>query len=85
VQIARLSERIRYLTVHLIKNKKDKATERGLVLLANRRRKLLKFLIDSDLPAFEKITTAFGIRTRKIVEDNLGVSRRERSRTNGAM
>lgn len=85
VQIARLSERIKYLTEHQIKNKKDKHTERGLVKLANRRRKLLKFLIDEDLEVFEKISAAYGIRTRKIVEESLGVATRERSRTKGAM
>lgn len=85
VQIARLSERIKYLTEHQARNKKDKATERGLVKLANHRRKLLKFLIEDDLEVFEKITAAYGIRTRKIVEESMGVVRRDKSRSNGAM
>lgn len=85
MQVARLSERIKYLTEHQAKNSKDKSTERGLIILANRRRKLLKFLIEDDLETFEKITAAYGIRTRKIVEESMGVSRRERSRTGGAM
>lgn len=84
VQVARLSERISYLTAHLNKNKKDKSTERGLVLLANRRRKLLKYLLNEDLPTFERLTSEYGIRTKKIVQESLGVTRREKSRTGGA-
>lgn len=80
VQVARLSERIAYLTTHLGKNRKDKAGERGLVLLANRRRRLLKYLINEDQEMFEKITAHYGIRTRKIVEESLGVTRLEKSR-----
>jgi small subunit ribosomal protein S15 len=85
VQVARLSERIKYLTAHQAKNKKDKSTERGLVLLANRRRKLLKYLINEDIAVFEKISAAYGIRTRKIVEESMGVVRRTKSRSAGGI
>jgi len=83
VQVARLSERIDYLTRHLAKNRKDKAGERGLVILANRRRRLLKYLLNEDQEMFEKLSQAYGIRTKKIVAESLGVTRRAKSRTGG--
>ena len=44
VQVAILSDRIRQLTQHLIANKKDASSRRGLQQMVGRRRRLLKYL-----------------------------------------
>lgn len=44
VQIALLTERIKYLTDHLKTNKNDKHSRRGLIKLVGARRKLVKYL-----------------------------------------
>src|SRR5882762_6706631 len=41
VQIALLSERINYLTTHLKSHVKDHASRRGLIMMVNKRRRLL--------------------------------------------
>jgi len=44
VQIAILTERIRYLAEHLKSHKKDKHSRRGLLKLVGERRKLISYL-----------------------------------------
>jgi small subunit ribosomal protein S15 len=44
VQVALLTQRIRHLTEHLKVHKKDFHSRRGLVAMANRRRKLLSYM-----------------------------------------
>ena len=44
VQIASLTERVRYMTTHLQTHHKDNASRRGLVAMLERRKKLLKYL-----------------------------------------
>lgn len=44
VQIALLTERIKYLTNHLKSHKKDKHSRRGLLKLVGERRKLITYL-----------------------------------------
>jgi small subunit ribosomal protein S15 len=44
VQIALLSERINYLTTHLKSHVKDHASRRGLIMMVNKRRRLLDYL-----------------------------------------
>ena len=44
VQIALLSERINYLTSHLRAHLKDHASRRGLIMMVNKRRRLLDYL-----------------------------------------
>jgi len=44
VQIAIMSERIKYLTDHLKSHKKDKHSRRGLLKLVGERRKLINYL-----------------------------------------
>lgn len=55
VQIALLSERIKYLTEHLKKNQKDFHSRRGLLMLVGRRRKLLTYLKDKDPQGYGEI------------------------------
>ena len=44
VQVAQITSRIKHLTEHLKSNKKDYATQRGLLMLVGRRRRLLGYL-----------------------------------------
>ncbi len=44
VQIALLTERIKYLTGHLKTHKKDKHSRRGLLKIVGERRRLIKYL-----------------------------------------
>jgi len=44
VQIALLSERIKYLTEHLKTHKKDKHSRRGLLKMVGLRKRLIKYL-----------------------------------------
>ncbi|MBR3731888.1 MAG: 30S ribosomal protein S15 [Spirochaetales bacterium] len=62
VQIALLSERIKYLTEHLKENKKDFHSRRGLLMLVGRRRRLLDYLAKKDIERYRKIINELGIR-----------------------
>lgn len=62
VQIAIFSERIRHLTQHLKKNKKDHATRRGLLKLVGKRRRMLNYLMNKDIERYRNITKALGLR-----------------------
>ena len=62
VQIAILTHRIRELTDHLNKHKKDNHTRRGLVNLVSKRKKMLKYLIKRDADAYVKLMKELGIR-----------------------
>eukprot|EP00607_Mallomonas_marina_P008298 CAMPEP_0182419250 /NCGR_PEP_ID=MMETSP1167-20130531/3689_1 /TAXON_ID=2988 /ORGANISM="Mallomonas Sp, Strain CCMP3275" /LENGTH=265 /DNA_ID=CAMNT_0024594017 /DNA_START=49 /DNA_END=846 /DNA_ORIENTATION=- len=64
VQVAISNERIRYLTTHLLKNKKDKAAKRGLDKLVVLRKECLNYLYEHDRPKAEEMVTALGIRYR---------------------
>lgn len=44
VQIALLTERIKYLTEHLKTHKKDKHSRRGLLKIVGARRRIIKYL-----------------------------------------
>lgn len=62
VQVAILSNRIKELTAHLQKNKKDNSTRRGLLLMVSRRRTLLKYLNKENHERYLSLTTELGIR-----------------------
>jgi len=62
VQIALLTERIKILTEHLKKNKKDHSSRLGLLKLVGQRRRLLRYLRNKDYQRFVDIKTALGIR-----------------------
>ena len=61
-QIALFSFRINHLTEHLKVNKKDFATERALVMLVGKRRRLLDYLKDIDIERYRSIIKELGIR-----------------------
>jgi len=62
VQIALLSERIKYLTEHFKIHKKDHHSRRGLLKMVGRRRKLLDYLKNKDKSRYQKIIEQLGIR-----------------------
>lgn len=62
VQIALLTQRISYLTEHLKLHVKDFHSRRGLIALANRRRKLLEYLKRTDLGKYQDIVGRLNLR-----------------------
>ena len=62
VQIAIFSKRIIELTEHLKIHTKDHSTRRGLLKLVGKRRRLLNYLIDSDIERYRSIIAELGIR-----------------------
>ncbi len=61
-QIALFTYRIKHLTGHLKKNKKDVFTQRSLVRLVGKRRKLLDFLTKTDIERYRSIIKELGLR-----------------------
>jgi small subunit ribosomal protein S15 len=61
-QIALFSYRINHLTNHLKSNKKDYSTERALVMLVGKRRRLLDYLKAKDILRYRAIIKELGIR-----------------------
>ena len=62
VQIAVLTERINTINAHMTINKKDFHTQRGLLKLVGRRRKLLKYIKRVDEPAYQTLIASLGLR-----------------------
>ncbi|MCF8332198.1 MAG: 30S ribosomal protein S15 [Bacteroidales bacterium] len=61
-QIALFTERIKHLTGHLKSNKKDMNTERALVRLVGKRRRLLDYLKNNDIERYRAIIKELKIR-----------------------
>jgi small subunit ribosomal protein S15 len=61
-QIALFTFRIKHLTEHLKANKKDKVTQRSLVLLVGKRRKLLDYLHHKEISRYREIIKQLGLR-----------------------
>jgi small subunit ribosomal protein S15 len=61
-QIALFTYRINHLTEHLKSNQKDYGTERSLVMLVGKRRRLLDYLIKIDITRYRAIIKELGIR-----------------------
>ena len=61
-QIALFSVRIAHLTEHLKSNHKDYSTERALVMLVGKRRRLLDYLKERDIERYLNIIRELGIR-----------------------
>ena len=62
VQIALLTERIKYLTEHLKEHKKDHHSRRGLLKLVGQRRRLLRYLMRKDITRYRKVISELGLR-----------------------
>lgn len=61
-QVAILTERIRNLTEHMKANKKDQHSKRGLLLMVNRRKKLLAYIKGKNPAKYEELIKALGLR-----------------------
>lgn len=61
-QIALFTHRIAHLTQHLKANHKDYATQQGLLKLVGKRRRLLDYLIKTDIARYRVIIAELGIR-----------------------
>jgi small subunit ribosomal protein S15 len=62
VQIALLTERIRYLTEHLKINKHDFHSRRGLLKLVGQRRRHMRYLARTDQGRYRQLVDSLGIR-----------------------
>jgi small subunit ribosomal protein S15 len=62
VQVALLTDRIRYLTEHLKLHKHDHASRRGLLKLVGQRRRQLRYLAGKDVGRYRVLIDNLGIR-----------------------
>lgn len=61
-QIALFTHRIQHLTEHLKTFKNDKVTERSLVRLVSKRRRLLYYLKETEIERYREIIKKLNIR-----------------------
>lgn len=62
VQIAVLTERINQLSEHLKVHKHDHHSQRGLMMLIGRRKRLLAYVNNNDVNRYRSIITRLGLR-----------------------
>ena len=62
VQVALLTERIKELTEHMKIHKKDHSSRRGLLMLVNKRRRLLEYLNGQDNGRYKTLIQRLGLR-----------------------
>lgn len=62
VQIALLTTRINQLTDHLKEHKKDHHSRRGLLMMVGQRRRLLNYLVKTDINRYRAIVGKLGLR-----------------------
>jgi small subunit ribosomal protein S15 len=62
VQVALLSKRIADLTEHMKQHKHDFHTQRGLLQLVGRRRRLLRYLESTDVQRYRTLIERLGLR-----------------------
>ena len=62
VQVALLSSRIKELTEHLKSHSKDHSSRRGLIMMVNKRRKLLNYVQKKDETRYKELISKLGLR-----------------------
>ena len=62
VQVAVLTQRIGHLTEHLREHKHDYHSQRGLLKMVGRRRRLLKYLQKKDVERYRALIATLGLR-----------------------
>jgi small subunit ribosomal protein S15 len=62
LQVALLSERIKYLTDHFRLHKKDHHGRRGLLKMNGQRRRLLNYMKRTDVDGYRQIIKDLGLR-----------------------
>lgn len=61
-QIALLTERINGIAAHMKSNKKDFSSNRGLLKMVGRRKRLLAYLSRTDLQGYRALIEKLGLR-----------------------
>jgi small subunit ribosomal protein S15 len=61
-QVALFTHRIKHLTEHLKANKKDKGTQRALIRLVGKRRRLLDYLKTNEIERYREIIKKLNLR-----------------------
>ena len=62
VQVALLSEKIDSLSNHFKSHKKDNHSRRGLLMMVNKRRKLLDYLKSKNFSTYKQLISDLGLR-----------------------
>lgn len=62
VQVALLTERINHLTGHMVVHRHDYHTQRGLLKLVGRRRRLLAYLVTESIDRYRTLIKQLGLR-----------------------
>ena len=62
VQVALLTERINQLTGHMVANRHDYHTQRSLLKLVGRRKRLLAYLSRQEVARYHNLITRLGLR-----------------------
>lgn len=62
VQVGILTSRIQNLSEHMKSNKHDFHSRRGLMQMVGKRKKLLKYLRDSDFASYQNLISILGLR-----------------------
>jgi small subunit ribosomal protein S15 len=61
-QVALLTERINHISDHLKTNKKDFSSQRGLMMMVGKRKRLLTYLSKHDLTGYRGLIEKLGLR-----------------------
>lgn len=61
-QVSILTARIKEVTEHLQTNKHDNMARRGLIQMVGRRKRLLKYLENTDFEAYKAVLETLGLR-----------------------
>ncbi len=62
VQVSILTDRINEVTEHVKQNKHDFMAKRGLIQMVGQRKKLLKYLENTDFEAYKATVAKLGLR-----------------------
>ena len=62
VQVALLTKRIEGLTEHFRTHKKDNHSRRGMLMMVQQRRSLMKYLKDTDIERYHEVVNRLGLR-----------------------
>ena len=61
-QIAMLTERINHIAAHVRQNKKDHHSNRGLLLMVGRRRRMLAYMQRNNITGYRSLIEKLGLR-----------------------
>ena len=67
VQIAILTQRINELQGHFRAHKHDHHSRRGLLVMVNRRKRLLTYLAHQDVERYRTLVARLGLRTSRTI------------------